>query len=165
MGWPSSKSPGPGKSESGAGLGAPRPTWTLRIEGPPLAKPRMTQKDRHSPSRAVMRYWGYADLVRLAGRQAVLTPSATPILLACAFHMPFPRSYSKAKRRDLVGRPHTLKPDIKNMIAGVEDSLNKVAWLDDAQIWAYGHMQKFWTDGPGLTVVEIWCQPWATVRR
>lgn len=132
------------------------PTFTLRVDAAPVAKPRMTQRDKWLPSKPAQRYFSWANIVGLLGNRLFLVPIGRPVTLSVTFHMPFPRSYSRARRRELVGRPHHLKPDIKNLIAGVEDALNGIAWKDDALIWEYYRCQKFWTDGPGLTVIDIW---------
>jgi Holliday junction resolvase RusA-like endonuclease len=45
----------------------------------------------------------------------------------------------------------TSKPDFDNLAKIVGDALNKVAWLDDAQI-AAAWVRKVYSDMPGLNV-------------
>ena len=57
-----------------------------------------------------------------------------PIILI--IHCTFPRPKSKPKWwQAWKWIPHTGRPDLSNIIKGVEDALNKLAWKDDAQIF------------------------------
>lgn len=46
-----------------------------------------------------------------------------------------PKSYSKKKYNELLGKPHLKTPDSDNIAKSVCDALNKVAWKDDSQIY------------------------------
>ena len=130
--------------------------WVLRIEGAPVAKPRMTRRDRWMPSKAVQRYFAWADLVKIMGRSLFKrSPLAAPVVIRARFFLPIPRSCARPERLRRVGAPHVLKPDIKNLIAGLEDALNGIAWNDDSQIVGYDECRKYWAHGPGVTVLEV----------
>lgn len=43
------------------------------------------------------------------------------------------RSWSKKRRAEALGRPHTQKPDCDNIGKTVLDALNRIAWADDSQ--------------------------------
>lgn len=131
-------------------------TWILRVEGKPMPKPRMTQRDKWLPSKAAQRYFAWAELVGLMGRRLMLAPIGRPVVIGVDFHMPMPKSWTRKHQATMFGQVHTNKPDIKNLIAGVEDALNKIAWRDDSLIVGYEQSRKFWTDGPGMTVIHIW---------
>ena len=66
-----------------------------------------------------------------------------------------PKSFSK-KRRTLAlsgaVRPVT-KPDLKNYIASVEDALEKMIYVADAQIVGYGESGKWYGDPPRVEVM------------
>ena len=80
-------------------------------------------------------------------------PLETPIELVLAFRMPMPASWSKRRRSEMDGQPHTQKPDIDNLAKAIMDALNGVAWVDDGQVFTVGSI-KGW--GPaGAVLVEI----------
>lgn len=43
-------------------------------------------------------------------------------------------SWSSRKKLAMVGRPHTQKPDLDNLVKGISDALNRIAFVDDSQI-------------------------------
>jgi Holliday junction resolvase RusA-like endonuclease len=59
-----------------------------------------------------------------------------PIRLQVMFHFKIPKSYTKKKRQELeIGNfLHTVKPDLDNCVKLLCDSLNGIAFVDDAQI-------------------------------
>lgn len=46
----------------------------------------------------------------------------------------------------------TTKPDVSNVIKGVEDALNGVWYKDDSQIVAYGKVGKWYSDMPRVEI-------------
>ena len=78
-------------------------------------------------------------------------PMEGPLEIIMVITMPRPKSLKKSE----FYAPHTKKPDIDNIIKGVFDPLNEVAWKDDAQI---AHVEAFKhygdTPGIGLTISE-----------
>lgn len=60
-----------------------------------------------------------------------------------------PQSWSKKRKASTTWR--TSKPDADNLAKIVGDSLNRVAWVDDAQI-AMLVVKKYYADMPGLRV-------------
>ncbi len=109
----------------------------FRVRGIPRAKPRQTQRDRWDPSPAVQLYRFWADLVRLAWRESVKgDPWEGAVAFGAVFMFPIPKSWPKAKRqRALVTElPHTIKPDLDNLLKSAADPLNGLAYVDDAQI-------------------------------
>ncbi len=116
----------------------------FRVRSLPIAKPRQSRRDRFDPSRSVQFYHAWADLVRLAARQAYLEPGLQPsyegaIALACVFTFPVPARWNKAKTAAaLDGRIyHTSKPDLDNLIKGLKDPLSGVLWPDDRAVVRY----------------------------
>ncbi|KFI30974.1 Holliday junction resolvase [Haematobacter missouriensis] len=43
-------------------------------------------------------------------------------------------SWSKKRRAEAMGQPHTQKPDGDNLLKAIKDGLNRIAWSDDAQV-------------------------------
>lgn len=100
----------------------------------PVAKPRMTQRDRWMKRNVVVRYYHFANHIRL------LNPKIEWEGVSLQFVLPMPKSWSKKKRAEMNGRPHKQTPDLSNMIKAIEDSLLK----DDSRVWHYGLMMKTW---------------------
>jgi Holliday junction resolvase RusA-like endonuclease len=75
---------------------------------------------------------GFKALEAMRGKK----PLVGPVWLTVSAYLPIPKSWSKAKRRDAIAgriRP-TVKPDFDNIQKIAADALNKIVWLDDAQI-------------------------------
>lgn len=60
-------------------------------------------------------------------------PLAGPLRMSCVFLMPRPKSMIW-KNRAMPRVPHICKPDLDNLLKGVLDCLNTIAFRDDAQI-------------------------------
>jgi Holliday junction resolvase RusA-like endonuclease len=72
-------------------------------------------------------------------------PLEGPIVLEAAFVFLPTASWSKKKLAQLaagVEIPKVTRPDLKNLIAGIEDGANGILWRDDGQIWSYGNSRK-----------------------
>lgn len=72
-------------------------------------------------------------------------PCEGPIVLEVVFVFNPTASWSKKKLAILeagVEVPKITRPDLKNLIAGVEDGANGILWRDDGQIWNYGNSRK-----------------------
>lgn len=131
--------------------------WTCEIPGTPVPKPRMTQRDKWLPSKPTQRYRHWADHVRLVVGQSIRAPYHSPVAICAKFLMPLPKSLSDLEKRRRLALPHTQKPDLKNLVAGLEDALNRVAWTDDAVIYEYRDTNKSWTkERQGLTILIIY---------
>jgi Holliday junction resolvase RusA-like endonuclease len=100
--------------------------YQLRHDGEPVPKPRMTRSDKwREPVRpAVAAYWAYKDEIILAAYQAGYRRGETVIKLELEFHLPMPGSLSRAKREQLAGQPHMVKPDLDNLVKAILDSLS-----------------------------------------
>lgn len=85
-------------------------------------------------------------------------PAEGPLTVSIRVFLPPPRSMSqKATRMALTGlnRPIT-RPDCSNYCKAIEDSLNGIAWLDDAQIVDL-HVSKQYDAKPRVEVsVKEW---------
>ena len=91
----------------------------------PVAAPRQSHSDRWKvgfnkrPSVAKFHQFR-TDIINYAIDNDFVCPLRN---WAIRFYMPFPKSYSKAKREQLAGKPHTIKPDVDNLIKAFLDSL------------------------------------------
>lgn len=106
----------------------------------PVAKPRMTQRDKWQQRPAVLKYRKFKDAVRQAG----LT---VPPKLHVTFYVPVPTSWSKRKRREMLFTPHQQRPDIDNFIKALLDACLE----DDAHIWSIT-ATKLWADAGAIAI-------------
>lgn len=103
----------------------------------PCAAPRQVRSDRWNPSPAVVRYRQFRDDLRAQALLLKYTPGDT---LSLRFILPMPESWSLKKKREMDGKPHTVKPDLDNLVKAVKDSL----LTSDSHVWRYERMEKVW---------------------
>ena len=108
----------------------------------PVPKPRMTQADRWKQRPAVLRYRAFADEVRI--RNVQLPCEGATI----RFILPMPPSWSKKKRLEMNGKPHTQRPDLSNLLKALEDACH----VDDAHIHHYAGLSKVWGTEGGIEI-------------
>lgn len=115
------------------------------IPGPPLGKPRQTQRDKWKKRPAVQKYRAWADLARLCA--GVLPPPAIIARLDWKAYFAPPPSWSKKAAAAAIGQLHRQKPDRDNIDKAVLDAL----FPEDSGI-AAGTIAKFWDDVPRLEI-------------
>lgn len=128
----------------------------LEIEHTPLAKnrPRFTfqgKKPRaYDPQVSLMNKikWAFAKQMRDKG---YLKLSEGPITVNLTAYMPIPSSWSKKRSIEVLGQPHTKKPDVDNISKIYLDILNGTAYADDAQICQL-LCKKIYSDKPRVTI-------------
>lgn len=113
----------------------------------PVAKPRMTQRDRWAGRSAVINYHDFCDELRLKAPKLV---NQLPPQFELVFYLPMPASWSKRKRDTWNGRPHQSRPDKDNLEKAFIDAL--CPKVDDAYIYDT-HTSKYWSDEPGIEYV------------
>lgn len=123
-------------------------TELCRIAIDPVAKPRMTQKDKWARRPAVVRYRDYCDELRAAVREAgvIVFPESCWL----QFVLPAPTSWSKRKRARMCGEPHRQKPDTDNLVKGVLDAMLD----DDSVVWRV-LAEKGWGTIGSVTIGEV----------
>ena len=85
---------------------------------------------------------------------ALRRPLTYPVRLTCVIYRAVPQSWSRRKRADAIAdkiRPKT-RPDVSNVIKGIEDALNGVWYKDDSQIVEYGVIGKWYAESPRVYV-------------
>ena len=108
----------------------------------PVAKPRMTQRDRWQKRPAVVKYREFKDSCRIAH---VAVPDVGATVLFC---LPIPKSYSKKVRAEYECMRHAQTPDIDNLIKALMDSVK----TQDKQVSSI-HAYKVWSSNPGFFVI------------
>lgn len=109
----------------------------------PVPKPRMTKADAWKKRPAVLRYWTFCDELRLKYKKKV-EPT-----LSLKFYLPMPKSWSKKKQIEMLGKPHQAKPDIDNLIKSFLDALCE----DDSYVYRI-RGEKYWADEGSIEVDE-----------
>jgi Holliday junction resolvase RusA-like endonuclease len=113
----------------------------MRISVDPVAKPRMTRRDKWAVRPSVARYRAYADALRAEHSRELQGT------VSLVFHIPMPKSWSRSKRDAMCGEPHRSKPDVDNLIKGVLDALLP----DDRVVWRVT-AEKRWADEGSVEV-------------
>lgn len=108
----------------------------------PVPKPRMVRSDSWRKRPCVLKYWAFKDGCLL--KKVKLYPSMKII-----FWLPMPKSWSKKKRAEMLGKPHQSRPDIDNLLKSILDLLE-----DDSHIWDI-YVRKLWGDAGSIEIYEI----------
>ena len=126
-------------------------TITFTIEGNPVPQPRARISTRGGFGRAYTPgdhpIHAYRAAVAAAARAAGAEPTDTvPITLIVDLVFARPKShYRKSGLKP--DAPKLPRPDCSNVLKGIEDALNGVAWVDDTQIGKEIIEKSFGTEG------------------
>ena len=133
-------------------------TASFTVYGEPQGKgrPRISVEGGHARARTPDKTVCYENLIkteyRLQCGNARFPDNAAVAMAVKAFYG-IPKSASKKKRAAMLAgaaRP-TKKPDADNVLKAVADSLNGIAYKDDAQI-ASASLDKYYGEAPRLEV-------------
>lgn len=91
----------------------------------PVAKPRMTQRDKWKGRDCVKRYHAFKDECRLHHLRVNLSGDHI------TFIIPMPQSWPEKKKTNMDGLPHQLKPDADNLLKAVWDAMLP----NDCAVW------------------------------
>lgn len=125
---------------------------SFTVPGRPVPKPRMTKSDKWAKDRPqVNRYRAYATEIVMRSPLDVALPVLVQsgVTLTVHFYFPIPASWSAVQRDAARGQRMLCMPDIKNLIAGVEDALWPKGEADDSAVWCYQDCWKVYDDGEG----------------
>lgn len=130
---------------------------TFEVPGDPVPqpRPRITTRGRHGHAYTPADHpiHAYRAAIAEAAREAGATPTDTaPITLIVDLVFARPKShYRKSGVRE--DAPKLPRADCSNVLKGLEDALNGVAWVDDTQV-ARVVIEKTW-GSEGRTTVRI----------
>jgi Holliday junction resolvase RusA-like endonuclease len=116
---------------------------TLFID--PVAKPRMTKRDKWAGRPVVERYFAYCNQLRILADAGGLTLRNG---MEITFYVPMPKSWTKAKRDAHRLQPHQQKPDLDNFAKAIIDALLP----EDKHIWHIGALKKYWDDTGSIKI-------------
>jgi len=132
--------------------------YRIEVSGTPVAKPRprgfktKTGNIRfYTPTKGKR----FENLIRERAEIVFKNPLDYPIKINVTFYMPRPkRLIWKTKPMPDVPCPH--RPDCSNLLKAIEDGLNGVAYLDDAQITDVKVQKRYHAGGKGpKTIIQI----------
>ena len=118
------------------------------IYGNPIAKPRMTQKDKWAKRDCVMRYRAWKEKALIQTNE--LFPhfsldNRDPMIVSWVAYFPISQSWSEKKKNEMIAKPHRVKPDRDNIDKAILDAL----FESDQGIAGCNYMWKYWDDGNG----------------
>lgn len=112
----------------------------------PLAKPRMTRRDKWKKRPVVLKYFAFKDQIRLHG--VTLPEDGFKVI----FRLPMPASWSMKKKTMLQDKPHRSKKDIDNLQKALFDSVYDGE--DDGLIWNVW-AQKLWSVKGSIEIIPL----------
>lgn len=121
----------------------------MRVQIVPMGYVRRTRADAWKKREVVLHYYAYLDELRLKFRNFNLGNS-----FEIKFGLPFPESYSQKKRKELLGRPHQLKPDLDNLIKAFSDGLRGSGEYNDSRIYNFA-ASKVWDEKGFIEIKNI----------
>jgi len=130
---------------------------TFEVPGDPVPQPRPRITTRgghgHAYTPASHAIHAYRAAIAAAARSAGATPTdAAPLTLIVDLVFARPKShYRKSGLRD--DAPKLPRADCSNVLKGIEDALNGVAWVDDSQVGKVVIEKVYGTEG--RTTVRI----------
>jgi Holliday junction resolvase RusA-like endonuclease len=108
----------------------------------PKARPRMTKyghvytsKTTQDYEKSIIQYFSITGQKKINGA----------LYMRLYVYIEMPMSWSKKKKEEMKGKPHTSKPDLDNILKSVADGLNGLAYDDDSQL-AMIYTEKKWND-------------------
>lgn len=117
----------------------------------PQGRPRFGHGRTYDPPKSRK----YKEKVRCIARcNAPESPTTHAVRLTLVIYRGVPKSWSKRKAAQAITdkiRP-TTKPDVSNVLKGIEDALNGVWYEDDSQIVEYGKIGKWYAEEPRVYV-------------
>ncbi|NOR90901.1 MAG: RusA family crossover junction endodeoxyribonuclease [Anaerolineales bacterium] len=123
----------------------------IYYSGKPLGKPTMTHSDkwRDPPRPPVQRWRDYkASLIATAMEQGFRPQMEIEVIGFVAFFK-MPKSWSKKKKEKMNGALHKSKPDLSNILKGIEDALTD----KDETIAILAGSSKHWAPGDTLSIM------------
>mgnify|MGYP000932564781 CR=1 FL=1 len=135
------------------------------VLGEPIAqgRPRFSRQGGFVKAYDPPRSRDYKQYIKLVAREdAPEAPVTGAVVLSLKIYRAVPKSMSKKKREAaLVGRLRpTTKPDISNVLKGVEDALKGLWYVDDSQIVGYGELGKWYAERPRIEITMQEISKW-----
>lgn len=133
-------------------------TYTAVVLGDPVAqgRPRFSRQGEFVKAYDPAKSRDYKSYVRLiAAQNAPDSPVEGAIEFSLRIYRAIPKGMPKYKREAAKAgtlRPVT-KPDVSNVLKGVEDALKGVWYKDDSQIVGFGVLGKWYDERPRIEIM------------
>tara|TARA_R110002020_G_scaffold269825_1_gene485145 strand:- start:4073 stop:4438 length:366 start_codon:yes stop_codon:yes gene_type:complete len=114
----------------------------------PCPKPRMTRADRWKQRPVVLKYWEFCNELKAQSIKMDYKPGDKISIL---FYIPMPKSWSKKKRDEMLGKPHKQRPDIDNLCKAFLDALLE----EDAFVYSLT-AEKYWSNKGSIIITDAW---------
>lgn len=121
-------------------------TYILNID--PHTKPRMTRSDKWKHRTCVDSYFVFKNKLKFEAKR-VKMPMLPGDIELIKFLFPMPKTWSKKKKAEMLGKPHQQTPDVDNCLKAVFDSLLK----QDKIIWSV-RVEKYWVN-EGKIIIQF----------
>lgn len=127
----------------------------FEVNVPPMGAVRMTQRSKWK-NQSAKNYLQYKSIVGYAAKKHFEEPINGPVAAEIEFFYPLPKRFNKKDRAAALNGQifPTVKPDIDNVVKGIFDSLNKIAWEDDNRVVAL-ITRKYYSTQPRI-VIKVW---------
>lgn len=140
-------------------------TLQFEVPGPPIGqgRPRFSMVCGHAKAYDPEKSRNYKAYVRLLATQAMKDSDFAmiegPCCLSIIAYFEVPKSKSKKFREAALSGLEfpTKKPDLSNIVKGIEDAINNLVYSDDACIVSLS-VCKFYSDVPRVEVVISECK-------
>lgn len=115
----------------------------------PAPRPRVTRNGTYNDPK----YTNYKKAIGMLSKSH-FSVSDHPIAMHIIFYFAIPKSWSKQKKDNAIW--HTSRPDSDNLLKGVKDALNGIAYVDDAQVcYVSAKKQYSFRVGIDIEIIEI----------
>lgn len=126
---------------------------SFTIPGKPFGKqrPRATRRGQiYTPAETV----SFERQVGMIARPHFPKPMTGPVRLTIRAVFALPASWSKRKAAEHLHQPHTQRPDGDNVTKAIKDALNRIAWVDDAQVAEWAGSKTWGLRNETIVIVE-----------
>lgn len=114
----------------------------------PCPKPRMTRADKWKKRPIVLKYFAFCNELRVQSKKLDYRPGDKVSLI---FYIPMPKSWSKKKMEEMLGKPHKSRPDIDNLCKAFLDALLE----EDSFVYSLT-AEKYWSTKGSIVVTDNW---------
>lgn len=108
-------------------------TFTIPGIAVPQGRPRFFRRGSFTGAYDPAKSRAWKEFVRLTAIAAGCKPLSGPLSMEVVFFLPAPKDLAKKLEKG-ENIAHIKKPDLSNLIKGLEDALNGICYTDDSQI-------------------------------
>ncbi|MFD0825831.1 RusA family crossover junction endodeoxyribonuclease [Neobacillus sp. M.A.Huq-85] len=118
----------------------------------PVSYVRTTQKQKYV-DKTYHKYYAYKEHIQTLVK-GKLKKLEGPISLVVTFYMPIPKNGKSCGVKVKEGQFHISTKDLDNLVKGLLDALNGIAFIDDKQVCQI-NSEKVYSHNPGIGF-ELW---------